>query len=132
MDVAVSHGGHRDDGVIERVEGRFIFSDHHTRDPEKEHVFELRAGDGMHQPQNSPHWVRTGPTRAVSYVFSFETNRSRAMGRTRAFNYYQRRAGVPPAAPGHNPRGDALKAAFMQIAIPTRHALGDTFRRLHR
>jgi hypothetical protein len=102
------------------------------RDPEKEHVFELQAGDGMHQPQNSPHWVQTGATRSISYVFSFETNRSRARGRTRAFNYYQRKAGIAPAVPGTNSRGDALKAAFMQAAIPARQVLGDAVRRLRR
>ena len=102
------------------------------RDPDKEHVFELRAGAGMHQPQNSPHWVQTGATRSISYVFSFETNRSRALGRTRAFNYYQRKSGFAPAPVGRSPRLDAAKSAFMRLAIPARQALGDTVRRLRR
>lgn len=94
------------------------------RDPANEHVFHLSPGMGMHQPQNSPHWVETASTRTISYVLSFETNLSRAMGRTRAFNYYMRKAGLTPAAPGGRPELDAMKASVMEFAIPLRKAAG--------
>ena len=79
------------------------------RDPHHEHVFDLQPGDGLHQPQNSPHWVETGPWRSVSYSFVFETDLSRARGRTRACNYFLRRAGLAPAAPGPHPARDFAK-----------------------
>lgn len=80
------------------------------RNPEKEHVFLLKAGKGFHQPQNAPHWVETCATRSISYTCVFETDATRARGRTRAFNYYQRKLGVTPAQPGLHPQRDAVKA----------------------
>ena len=99
------------------------------RDPQKEHVFQLRAGLGMHQPQNSPHWVETTASRSISYVFSFETNRSRALGRTRAFNHYLRKLGVRPSPPRARPALDGAKAAFMNVAIPLRKRVSAALRR---
>jgi hypothetical protein len=90
------------------------------RDPAREFVFELTAGKGMHQPQNSPHWVQTQGSRSISYAISFETDASRELGRTRAFNYYQRKLGMHPALPGAHPSRDAAKAIAMQAAIPIR------------
>jgi hypothetical protein len=99
------------------------------RDPRKEHVFNLRAGLGMHQPQNSPHWVETTASRSISYVFSFETNRTRALGRTRAFNHYLRKLGGRPAAPRAHPALDGAKAAVMNVAIPLRKRMASAVRR---
>ncbi len=86
--------------------------------PEKEHVFRLLPGMGFHQPQNSPHWVRTGGSRSVSYTFVFQTDASRARGRTRAFNYCLRKAGITPAHLGAHPKADAVKSSVMQAAVP--------------
>ncbi|MEO6991455.1 MAG: hypothetical protein ABI346_03870 [Candidatus Baltobacteraceae bacterium] len=102
--------------------------DFQGRDHAQGYTFRLSAGKGMHQPQNSPHWVETGSSRSISYVFSFETERSRALGRTRAFNYYLRKAGFVPALPGARPTLDSTKAGVMQIAIPMRKALGAAVR----
>jgi len=94
------------------------------RDPRQEHVFSLRAGKGMHQPQNSPHWVETRAQRSISYSFVFETDATRAAGRTRAFNYYLRKVGVSPKHPGTRPALDALKAGSMRALIPMRQRAG--------
>ncbi|HEX5236709.1 MAG TPA: hypothetical protein VFW25_15420 [Silvibacterium sp.] len=80
------------------------------RNPAKEHVYQLKAGAGFHQPQNSPHWVQTCETRSISYTVVFETETSRAVCRARAFNFYQRKLGIAPAHPGVHPRRDVLKA----------------------
>jgi hypothetical protein len=98
------------------------------RDPAHEYVFELAAGKGMHQPQNSPHWVQTQGNRSISYAISFETDGSRELGRTRAFNYYQRKLGILPAPPGAHPRRDAAKALAMQAAIPLRKGIANVAR----
>jgi hypothetical protein len=85
--------------------------------PEREQVFCLLPGMGFHQPQNS-HWVKTGDSRSVSYTFVFQTDAARARGRTRAFNYCLRKAGVSPSRWGLHPRADAVKSGAMQAAIP--------------
>lgn len=98
------------------------------RDPAREYVFELAPGKGMHQPQNSPHWVQTQGSRSISYAISFETASSRELGRTRAFNYYQRKLGMAPAPPGAYPKRDAAKALAMQAAIPLRKVIANAVR----
>src|ERR1700722_12526137 len=98
------------------------------RDPQKEHVFNLRPGLGMHQPQNSPHWVETTASRSISYVFSFETNRTRALGQTRACNHYVRKLGMRPAAARASAAVDDAKAAVMSLAIPLRKAMASAVR----
>ena len=68
------------------------------RDVRREYVFSLNAGKGLHQPQNSPHWVKTGESQSISYTFVFETDATRALARTRAFNHYLRKLGLEPAS----------------------------------
>jgi hypothetical protein len=87
-----------------------------------EHVYRLRPGVGFHQPQNSPHWVQTGASRSISYSMVYETDASRARGRTRAFNYCLRKAGITPASLGQRPAADATKAAVVRAAKPVQFA----------
>ncbi len=94
------------------------------RNPASEHVFSLRPGLGLHQPQNAPHWVETGHSRSISYSFVFETEASRAVGRTRSFNHALRRLGIRPSSPGAFPRRDALKAGTLALVRPVRRKLG--------
>jgi hypothetical protein len=94
-----------------------------SRDPSLEHVYTLNPGDGHHQPHDSPHWVETGAGRSISYSFVFETNATRARGRTLACNFYLRRAGMTPSRPGLSPMQDAAKAAAIRVAFPVRRRL---------
>jgi hypothetical protein len=96
-------------------------------DPAREQVYVLGPGKGLHQPQNSPHWVETRATRSVSYSIVFETDASRARGRVRAFNHYLRKIGVRPAAPGTNQTVDFLKSRVMRIATPVRNRVRRRF-----
>ena len=100
-----------------------------TRDASKEHVFELRPGMGLHQPQNAPHWVRTGAARSISYSFVFETDATRATGRVRAYNRYLRRLGFSPARVGAHPTLDLLKQNAMKIVTPLRVKARETLLR---
>jgi Cupin superfamily protein len=93
------------------------------RDPTQEHVFRLSAGNGLHQPQNAPHWVETQGDISVSYSFFFETQTARKINRTRGFNHYLRMAGAQPEPPGLHPSMDALKAEAMNVWIPCRRTL---------
>jgi len=101
-----------------------------SRDVRYDHVFNLAAGKGFHQPENSPHWVETRASRSISYAVSFNTDRTRAVGRTRAFNHYMRSAGLRPAPPGTHPVADAIKAKTMDVAIPVRKFVGSTLRQV--
>ncbi len=80
------------------------------RNPEKEQIYNLKAGHGFHQPQNSPHWVQTQAMRSISYSIVYETDVDQALGRTRAFNGSLRKIGMTPAAPGAKPALDKAKA----------------------
>lgn len=93
------------------------------RDPRLEHVFNLSAGKGLHQPQNAPHWVETSGDISISYSFFFETQAARKISRTRGFNYYMRKMGAQPTPPGAHPRMDAFKADAMGVWIPCRKTL---------
>jgi hypothetical protein len=88
------------------------------RDPDREYVFNLKPGRGFHQPRFSPHWVETGASRSISYTFVFETNATRAVRRTRAFNRYMRQLGLSPAAVGAHPTTDRIKSDTMLGVIP--------------
>jgi hypothetical protein len=104
-------------------------ADFEARGRANEYVFALAPGRGFHQPQNSPHWVQTGASRTISYVFSFETNLTREVGRTRTFNHYMRKCGLQPAVPGSHPFADAAKAKAMQLAIPLRRGVRNALRK---
>ncbi|MGH9431374.1 MAG: hypothetical protein ACRD3T_07510 [Terriglobia bacterium] len=91
-------------------------------DSTREHVFYLGPGKGLHQPQNAPHWVQTGNSRSVSYTFVFQTAASRALGRTRAFNYCLRKCRFNPSLPRTHPGLDAAKAGAMHAAMPIQFA----------
>lgn len=93
------------------------------RNPKQEHVFQLSAGKGLHQPQNAPHWVETSEDISISYSFFFETESARNINRTRGFNYYMRKVGAEPTPPGAHPRLDAFKADAMGLWIPCRKTL---------
>jgi hypothetical protein len=90
------------------------------RDSVHEYVLNLSDGKGFHQPEYSPHWVETGKSRSISYTVVFETDATRALARTRAFNHYLRKIRLNPAALGTRPAVDAIKADAMRAAIPAR------------
>ena len=90
------------------------------RDSTREHVFNLTAGKGFHQPQNAPHWVETGASRSISYTMVFETESMRGLGRVRAFNHYLRTFGMPPCALGRRPAVEVAKSEVMRGLIPLR------------
>jgi hypothetical protein len=103
-----------------------------SRDSKLEHVFDLKPGEGHHQPQHSPHWVETGAERSISYSFVFETDASRTRNRIRACNYFLRRGGLAPALPGAHPLGDAVKAAAMRAVLPIQRRVGNFTARFQR
>lgn len=100
-----------------------------TRDPAQARHFVLDAGDGLHQPQNAPHWVETDAMRSLSYAFVYETTATRAASRARACNHYLRQLGFVPPSPGRHPRADRMKSALMTAVIPLRRSAGALLRK---
>lgn len=92
--------------------------DFNARKACSEFRFDLRPGLGMHQPANAPHWVQTRGEISISYSFAIETRRTRAMGRTRAFNGLCRHMAMTPARPGLRPLADSMKANCIQVMRP--------------
>ena len=101
------------------------------RDPAREHVFALRAGDGLHQPQNAPHWVVTRNSRSISYTFVYATEAGHALGRSRCCNHYVRKLGIEPQRPGLHPARDRAKAQVMSALLPMRKSLRHLLGRDH-
>jgi hypothetical protein len=84
--------------------------------------FQLRPGNGVHIPVNSPHWLQNSNNVSISYNINcqfkdhFRANLYRA-------NYALRKAGITPAAPGKNPARDAVKRSVGGVAESAKTAL---------
>jgi len=72
-------------------------------------VVELVPGSAIHIPVNSPHWVKNGPQVSVSLSINFHYHEALLADMYRA-NYWLRRAGLKPKAPGTSPKLDAFAA----------------------
>lgn len=83
----------------------------------------LHAGEGVHIPPCHPHWVQNGPRVSISLGilwFSDVTARRRHLYRV---NGWLERLGLSPAAPGHSPAADSIKALPLTIKRGLRRAL---------
>ena len=81
-------------------------------------VVALEPGVGLHQPPEAPHWVQTHNEVSVSYSIAFETEASRARGRTFAFNRLARKLGGKPGRPGESAIADRVKSTSMRVLAP--------------
>lgn len=72
-------------------------------------VFPMRPGTGVHSPVNTPHWLQNGNNVSVSLNINFQFHEYAWENLFKA-NYYLRRAGVTPAAPGKHPLADRIKS----------------------
>jgi hypothetical protein len=73
-------------------------------------AFALAAGDGMHVPVMTPHWVKNGPEVSVSFSVTWRSEWSYRAADAHAFNAVMRKAGVTPARPGRYPVQNTAKA----------------------
>jgi hypothetical protein len=60
----------------------------------------LAAGQGLHFPLHSPHWVRTESDVSISLSVTFRTRRSQFQEMVHGANGYVRKMGIEPPAPG--------------------------------
>jgi hypothetical protein len=76
---------------------------------EKGKTFALGAGDGVHVPLSSPHWVRVGDEASISFSITFQSRRSaRTLGVHRV-NARLRRWGLQPRTVGESDVLDTSK-----------------------
>jgi hypothetical protein len=70
--------------------------------------FKVSPGLGVFNPATFPHWVRNDDNVSVSVSINFKRVRNDAVGAYRA-NYYARKLGLHPRAPGESASIDRLK-----------------------
>lgn len=83
-------------------------------------AFDLRPGDGLHIPVNSPHWVQNGPTISISFSVTFRTAKLHREETIHWFNGHLRKRGFSPSPYARSAIGDALK---YPVARVTRSAI---------
>jgi hypothetical protein len=80
------------------------------------HTWVLKPGLGVHLPVTSPHWLRNGDEISVSLSLNFQFKNSRLADIYRA-NYYLRKLGIQPTAPGISVWRDRAKAHSMATPV---------------
>jgi hypothetical protein len=84
--------------------------------------YRMMPGNGVHIPVNFPHWVQNDNNISVSLSVNFQFLDSMRANLYRT-NYYLRKLGLTPSAPGlHNTR-DAAKTFAMTCALAARRMI---------
>lgn len=89
--------------------------------------FTLTPGDAVHIPTHAAHWVKNHDNVSVSLSLNFEFPSWLHADVYRA-NYYLRRLGLTPHAPGRGVVSDRLKATAGRALRSTRLAAGAVYR----
>lgn len=89
-------GGHRNLPIREKAE---------TAD----NIFELQAGDALHVPVHSPHWVQNGDEVSVSFSVTFRSHALAQEALVHRLNGRLRKLGLKPKPYGVNQRLDNTK-----------------------
>jgi hypothetical protein len=85
-------------------------------------VYQMKPGSGVHIPINSPHWLRNKNNISVTLNVNFQFHDQHWANLYKA-NYYLRRAGITPHAPGVHPVSDRLKSAAFTAAQRVKQAI---------
>jgi len=84
--------------------------------------YKLAPGVGVHVPVNAPHWVENDDNVSVTLSVNFQFKDSLRANVYRA-NYFLRRLGFKPSAPGASTIRDATKNAIMAGGVRLRRLL---------
>jgi cupin-like protein len=76
---------------------------------QKAFVFDLGPGDGLHFPQNWPHWVKNGDEVSISLSITFRSAKSERTSIIYNVNHNLRQRGFNPTPYGKSPFKDAAK-----------------------
>jgi hypothetical protein len=85
-------------------------------------IFELRPGNGVHIPVNTPHWLQNGDNVSVSMNVNFVFHDSE-WGNIHKANYYLRKRGLRPASAGTNHLADRAKSAVISVGQRLKHVV---------
>ena len=75
----------------------------------KAFVFDLSPGDGLHFPQNWPHWVKNGDEVSISFSITFRSAKSERTSIIYSVNHGLRRRGFNPTPLGRSALTDTAK-----------------------
>jgi hypothetical protein len=89
--------------------------------------FPVEPGIGVFNPATFPHWVKNGDNVSVSVSINFKRVRNDAIGAYRV-NYYARKMGMRPKAPGESPAVDHLKSLAFGKLYESAHATRKSIR----
>jgi hypothetical protein len=81
--------------------------------------YRMIPGNGVHIPVNCPHWVQNDDNISVSLSVNFQFLDSMRANVYRS-NYYLRKLGMKPSAPGQHNTRDAAKSFAMTCALAAR------------
>jgi len=87
---------------------------------EKDRVFVINPGDGVHIPYTAPHWVKVEDEFSISFSVSFYSRACDRRARLYRFNSRLRWSGLTPATPGKSPIHDAAKDAVINSYLKIR------------
>lgn len=76
---------------------------------QKAFAFDLSPGDGLHFPQNWPHWVKNGPEVSISFSITFRSAKSERTSIIYSVNHAMRNLGFNPTPYGKSAIRDAAK-----------------------
>ena len=87
---------------------------HYSQESEKKaHVFQLIAGNGVHNPSRGPHWVRNNEDYSVSLSINFCLRKMDLEARVYQFNHHLRRLTPKPTPPSQSALKDRLKMVVL-------------------
>ena len=84
-------------------------------------LYDLKPGNGVHIPVNTPHWLKNGNNISISMNLNFVFH-DQLWGNIYKANHQMRKRGMSPRPPGENAVVDALKGAAYTLAQRT-HAM---------
>jgi 3-hydroxyanthranilic acid dioxygenase len=90
--------------------------------------YDLKPGVGVHMPVNAPHWVQNGNNISVTLAMIFQFPDS-VLGNIYRANYYLRKLGLRPRAPGSSAIGDKFKSMALSSAIGARDVVKKVLKR---
>ena len=86
--------------------------------------FTIQAGQGLHVPLESPHYVQNGDAVSISFSTTWRSAASVRKATVHQFNAKARKLGLHPAPFGRHPWADGSKAAMMRTGRALKRALG--------
>lgn len=91
---------------------------------QKAFVFGLNPGEGLHFPQNWPHWVKNGDEVSISFSITFRSAKSERTSIIYSVNHAMRKRGFNPTPYGKSALKDAAKFNAFRAARRAKSLFG--------